>query len=84
MISFLFFVKIAQNGELRSGDLFPHVFLFPERSEKPLVYRAAAGAPIHPVRSAERTWPPPHGERKATHHAEAGLPSEPPPSIISA
>lgn len=33
MISFLFFVKIAQNGELRSGDLFPHVFLFPERSE---------------------------------------------------
>ncbi len=45
MISFLFFVKIAQNGELRSGDLFPHVFLFPERSEKPLVYRAAAGAP---------------------------------------
>ena len=26
MISFLFFVKIAQNGELRSGDLFPHVF----------------------------------------------------------
>lgn len=57
MISFLFFVKIAQNGELRSGDLFPHVFLFPERSEKPLVYRAAAGAPFHPVRSAERTWP---------------------------
>ena len=45
MISFLFFVKIAQNGELRSGDLFPHVFLFPERSEKPLVYRAAAAAP---------------------------------------
>lgn len=34
MISFLFFVKIAQNGELRSGDLFPHVFLFPERSKK--------------------------------------------------
>lgn len=54
MISFLFFVKIAQNGELRSGDLFPHVFLFPERSEKPLVYRAAAGAPL-PSSQVSRT-----------------------------
>ena len=64
MISFLFFVKIAQNGELRSGDLFPHVFLFPERSEKPLVYRAAAGAPFlslihiwsHPSISIPPLW----------------------------
>ena len=74
MISFLFFLKIAQNGELRSGDLFPHVFLFPERSEKPW----CTVPPQVPLPSsqggAERTSAPPHGERKATHHAEAGLP----------
>ena len=64
MISFLFFVKIAQNGELRSGDLFPHVFLFPERSEKPLVYRAAAGAPFHPVRSAAVSYTHLFGSRR--------------------
>ena len=60
MISFLFFCENRPKLESSSsGDLFPHVFLFPERSEKPLVYRAAAGAPFHPVRLAERTWPPP-------------------------
>ena len=83
MISFLFFCEKRIIFEYADSNIRMSSY-FRKDLKKPLVYRAAAGAPFHPVRSAERTCPPPHGERKATHHAEAGLPSEPPPSIISA